>query len=90
MELLRGNKIVTPIELMKIPVGSVILVGKKLPEAAAKWDDSEGGSVWFVFDEGKAVVVDDNYPDSETEDLDWFEPWEVTIIGFNQEYVNGF
>lgn len=88
MELIRGNKIVVPSELMSIPVGSIIHVGKKLPETDTKWVESEG-SVWFVFTEGKAVVIDNSYPDSETEDLDWFLPWQVTIVGFNQEYVTG-
>ena len=83
--LVSGNSIVAPEDLMDIPVGSLILVGKKL-DADSKWKESEGGSVWFVFHEGKAVVVDNHYPDGETEDLDWFVPWEVTIVGHNLEY----
>jgi hypothetical protein len=87
MKMIPGNTIVAPSELMEIPIGTLILVGKKLPHADAKWDEG-AGSVWFVFTEGKAVVIDNHYPDSETEDLDWFEPWEVTVIGFNSEYAN--
>lgn len=89
MELVKGNQIVEPKDLMTIPVGSLILVGSKLPTAAKHWAEGEG-SVWFVFTEGKAVVIDNGYPDSETEDLDWFEPWQVTIIGSNNEYVKSF
>ena len=85
LDLPKGNTIVDPADLLNIPVGSIIHVGKKL-EPASHWKDSEGSSVWFVFAPGKAVVIDLAYPDSETEDLDWFKPWQVTIVGFNLEY----
>ena len=82
----KGTVLVQPNELMNIPVGSVIYVGKKL-DSASHWDQSEDGSTWFVFTEGKAMVIDLHYPDSETEDLDWFKPWQVIIVGFNKEYI---
>lgn len=83
-----GNRVVPPAELLQIPVGSVIHVGKVLDEGTLHEGES---SVWFVYRKGKAEVVDLHYPlDSETEDLDWFKPWEVTVIGFNQEYADQF
>jgi len=81
----KGNTIVGPEDLLNIPVGSIIHVGKKL-EPAARTGDFEASSVWFVFAPGKAVVIDSAYPDSETEDPDWFKPWQVIIVGFNLEY----
>jgi hypothetical protein len=80
---LRGNQVVAPDDLMDIPVGSIILVGKALHGGADKGETS----VWFVFAKGKAAVIDEHYPHSETEDLDWFVSWEVTIVGKNEEYV---
>lgn len=80
-----GNTVVPPEQLMEIPVGSVILVGKALP--GARVNTQEASSVWFVYSEGKAEVVNSNFPHSETEDLDWFSRWEVTIIGRNEEYA---
>lgn len=85
---LRGNNIVAPDELMDIPVGSIIHVGNTLPEyRKPNHPELEDTSVWFVFTAGKAVVIDSFYPASETEDLDWFKRWEVTILGTNQEYT---
>ena len=84
----KGNKAVAPADLMSIPIGSIILVGKKRDAVNShKWQESEHGSVWFVFAQGKAVVISNVYPDGETEDLDWFKPWEVVIIGTNAEYL---
>lgn len=80
-----GNTVVPPEQLMEIPVGSVILVGKALP--GAKVNAEEASSVWFVYSEGKAELVNSKFPNSETEDLDWFTRWEVTIIGRNEEYA---
>lgn len=82
----KGTVLVAPEDLMAIPVGSVIYVGKKL-DPTSHWDESEDGSAWFVFTEGKAMVIDLHYPDSETEDLDWFKPWQVIIVGRNEEYI---
>lgn len=56
-------------------------------EKAASLTEAEEHSVWFVYASGKATVVDSHYPNGETEDLDWFRPWEVTVIGFNPEYA---
>jgi hypothetical protein len=83
-----GNREVAPKDLMNIPVGSVILVGRKLDENS-HWEDSPG-SVWFVFSKGKAEVIDNHFPNSETEDLDWFVPWQVIIVGFNAEYAASY
>ena len=82
----KGTVLVAPEDLMTIPVGSVIYVGKKI-DLTSHWDESEDGSDWFVFTEGKAMVIDLHYPDSETEDLDWFKPWQVIIVGRNEEYI---
>ena len=78
-----GNTRVAPADLMSIPVGSIILVGKPLDETK---QDNES-SVWFVYSEGKAEIINSHYHHSETEDLDWFTRWEVTIVGFNKEYA---
>lgn len=56
-------------------------------EKKASVSQPQESSVWFVFSYGKAVLVDSHYPNGETEDLDWFKPWQVTVIGSNPEYV---
>lgn len=73
-----GNdfKIASPDSLMDIPVGSVILVGSKWEEEEA-WDDS---SPWIVFMDGKARAMSLDFPNSETEDLDWFARWRVMVL----------
>ncbi len=47
----------------------------------------EEASVWYVFDEGKAVLVNEKFPLGETEDLDWFSRWEVVFLGMNLNFV---
>lgn len=71
-------------ELMDIPVGSIILVSEPSNNETI---DAEA-SIWFVFAPGKAVVVDNHFPNSETEDLDWFSRWTVTILGVNQNITS--
>ena len=70
---------VAPEDLMSIPVGSLISVGRRLSGDDVKWAD-DGDSLWHVFAVGKAKLVNVDYPDSETEDLDWFKPWEVVVL----------
>lgn len=56
-------------------------------EKEASIYNRKDSSVWFVFSPGKAVLVNSHYPEGETEDLDWFKPWQVTVIGFNSDYA---
>lgn len=67
-------------DLMDIPVGTLILISGPSNNDTIK----ATASVWLVFSPGKAVVVDEHFPDGETEDLDWFSRWTVTILGTNQ------
>ena len=71
--------VVAPEDLMSIPVGSLISVGRRLSENDVEGSD-DGDSLWHVFAVGKAKLVNGDYHNSETEDLDWFEPWEVVLL----------
>lgn len=71
--------VVAPEDLMNVPVGSLISVGRRLSGGDVEGAD-DGDSLWHVFAVGKAKLVDGNYPASETEDLDWFKPWEVVVL----------
>lgn len=80
---------VDPDRVQDIAVGSVILVGKPLNDSSpVKPGHKHESSVWFVFTEGKAELLDSSYPHGETEDLSWFCRWEVTIVGFNKKYAD--
>lgn len=70
--------VVAPEDLMSIPVGSLISVGRRL--SGDDVERADGDSVWHVIAEGKGMLVNGDYPGSETEDLDWFEPWEVVVL----------
>ena len=70
-------EIVDPEDLMNLPVGTVIMVQKK--DTAIEYQ-VETRSLWVVWVPGKAQLINEHYPHSETEDLDWFESYEVKII----------
>lgn len=71
-------RVIAPEDLLEIPVGSVIYVGKKL-DPDSHWGGGNG-SVWYVSWVGKASLMGSRFPYSETEDLDWFAPWEVSVL----------
>lgn len=81
-----GMYTVPPEYLMDLKPGSLIFVGKLLAPSTV-WQEGVG-SVWLVVDEGKAQLVEDDFPNSETEDLDWFTPWRVTLLAVNTAFVN--
>lgn len=84
--MLYGTRSVAPNELMSIPVGSLFVSGEKLPGAEEFFVDSK--EVWLVISEGTAILINESFPNSIIKDLDWFEPWKVTILGFNSDYAN--
>ena len=61
-------------EIPLLTEGTLLLV--RLDE-----DPTVHGQVWEVMSEGKAVVVDENYPYGETEDIENFIPADIYIVG---------
>jgi hypothetical protein len=74
-------KIVKPSEAHKIPVGSIILVKPDL-----SFDPTQPATVWEVFAPNKAVIMDEHYPHGETEDVDFFHPAELAIVGYTNPF----
>lgn len=54
--------------LNALPVGTIIRVKTETEN-----------HLWYVFTPTKASVLDEHFPHSETEDLDWFAPETVTV-----------
>lgn len=87
MTVLGRKNVVDPADLMDIPVGSIIMVGERRPEASSRWSESKEPSFWHVFTPGKAALLQASFPNTETEDLDWFEPWYVVQLPLCAEFV---
>lgn len=77
---MKTGTIVAPENFAQIPEGSVIRVGRKIDTSDSTYEYDNSYSIWLVGYEQKCILVNENFPHSETEDLEWFSPWEVMVV----------